>query len=608
MNTNKHKIITINHLIRSCLLIGSLVVAVSLTAHAEGQETPDSPLIKLLKSGRVPEARQGTIVEMIGQRGNTDDLAYLYQQALRPEGFTSEVRRKAFDALADAARTRKVKPAGDLTGLGALIRGDGKVATADSRIRLEAIRLAGLWKLEPLGEALRSIALSKEEAETVRAAAIDALVEIGGKGGLASITELTKPGRPVEVRALAVAALARLDPASARSAALAVLRDASGANPKGIELMLAAMLNRRDGAEELAKSVTRDKLPADAAKLALRAIYGLGRADPALVAALSQAAGINAEVKPLSQAELDQLIADVQSKGNAAHGEDVFRRPDLNCTNCHALSGAGGGIGPDLSALGSSSPVDYIINSIMLPDQAIKEEFLTKVVLTADGQLFQGIVVDRDDTRLVLKEATGEHRTIPADEIEADKDGGSLMPKGLVNFMTRAELVDLVRFLSELGKPGPFAIKTTPTIQRWRVLKPVPEELVQAVPDAETFRAQVLNADPSRWLPAYAKVAGGLPLADLTAETGGTVLYLQGEIDVSAAGPVVFHLDSAEGVRAWLDDKPMPTEAIFTVDLTSGRHALTLRVDTAARSSSQVRVEVSRGEGSAVEFAVVGGR
>jgi putative heme-binding domain-containing protein len=354
--------------------------------------------------------------------------------------------------------------------------------------------------------------------------------------------------------------------------------------------------------------VTTDKLPADAAKLALRSIYALGRADPALVAALSQAAGINAEVKPLSQSELDQLIADVQAKGNAAHGEDVFRRPDLNCTNCHALSGAGGGIGPDLSALGSSSPVDYIINSIMLPDQAIKEEFLTKVVLTADGQLFQGIVVDRDDTRLVLKEATGEHRTIPADEIEADKDGGSLMPKGLVNFMTRAELVDLVRFLSELGKPGPFAIKTTPTIQRWRVLKPVPEELVQAVPDAEAFRAQVLNADPSRWLPAYAKVAGGLPLADLTAETGGKVLYLQGEIDVSAAGPVLVHLDSAEGVHAWLDDKPMPTEATFTADLTSGRHTLTLRVDTAARSSSQVRVEVSRGEGSAVEFAVVGGR
>ncbi|MEO6807961.1 MAG: hypothetical protein ABI353_02485 [Isosphaeraceae bacterium] len=593
---------------RSFLLIGSLLVAVSLTARAEGPETPDSPLVKLLKSGRVPEPRQGTIVEIIGQRGNVDDLAYLYQQALRPEGFPEPVRQKAFDALADAARTRKLKPSGDLSGLGGLIQAKDAKARTDSKFRLKAIRLAGLWKLEPLGEPLRAIALSRDAAETVRAAAIDALAEIGGKAGRASIDELTKAGRPLEVRALAVAALARLDPGSAISAALAVLRDAGGLNPRVIEPMLAALINRRDGAEALAKAVNRDKLPADAAKLALRSIYALGRADPALVAALSQAAGIDAEVKPLSQSELDQVIADVQAKGKADRGEDIFRRPDLNCTNCHALSGAGGGIGPDLSALGASSPVDYIINSIMLPDQAIKEEFLTKVVLTTDGQLFHGIVVDKDDTRLVLKEATGEHRTIPADDVESDKDGGSLMPKGLVNFMTRAEFVDLVRFLSELGKPGPFAIRPTPTIQRWRVLKPVSEPLARDVPDAETFRDLVLKVDPSRWLPAYAKVSGGLPLAELATETGGKVLYLQGEIDVSAAGPVVFHLDSTEGVHAWLDDTPEPDKESFTADLTSGRHALTLRVDTAARPTAQVRVEVSRAEGSAAEFAVVGGR
>ena len=33
------------------------------------------------------------------------------------------------------------------------------------------------------------------------------------------------------------------------------------------------------------------------------------------------------------------------------------------------------------------------------------------------------------------------------------------MPKGLANLMTRAEFLDLVRFLSELGKPGPYAIR-----------------------------------------------------------------------------------------------------------------------------------------------------
>ena len=231
-------------------------------------------------------------------------------------------------------------------------------------------------------------------------------------------------------------------------------------------------------------------------------MFALGRSDPELVAALTKAAGLNAEVKPLDKPALDRMLSDVGSKGNAERGERIFRRMDLGCTTCHALSGAGGGVGPDLSPIGSSSPVDYIVNSIMLPDQAIKEEFQTLVVQTLDGQVFQGIVADKDDKRIILKEATGSLRTVPTAEVDESKAGGSLMPKGLVNFLTRAEFVDLVRFLSDLGKPGPYAIRSTPTIQRWRVLKPVPTALAQSVPTPEALRSEVLKGDDSHWLPS----------------------------------------------------------------------------------------------------------
>ena len=192
------------------------------------------------------------------------------------------------------------------------------------------------------------------------------------------------------------------------------------------------------------------------------------QADPALVAALGQAAGISTEVKPLSPSELSALVAEVGAKGDPARGEAVFRAQDLNCLTCHSVSKAGGDIGPDLSAVGQTSPPDYIIYSILLPDQSIKEQYHTLVVQTAEGQVYQGIVTDKDDRRVVLKESTGALRTVPVDSIEDQKAGGSLMPKGLVNLMTHAEFVDLVRFLSELGRPGPYAIRTTPTIQRWR--------------------------------------------------------------------------------------------------------------------------------------------
>src|SRR5262249_22984023 len=150
-------------------------------------------------------------------------------------------------------------------------------------------------------------------------------------------------------------------------------------------------------------------------------------------AALGHAAGIATEVKPPTPAELNALVAEVAAKGDPSRGESVFRRTDLNCMTCHALSKAGGDVGPDLSAVGQNSPAGYIINSILLPDQSIKEQYHTLVVLTSDGQVYQGIVTDKDNQRIILKESTGVARVVPVASIEDQKAGGSLMPKGLVN-------------------------------------------------------------------------------------------------------------------------------------------------------------------------------
>jgi putative heme-binding domain-containing protein len=328
-----------------------------------------------------------------------------------------------------------------------------------------------------------------------------------------------------------------------------------------------------------------------------------------LVTALCRAAGISNQSKPLSPSELAELVADVTTKGNAARGELIFRRPDLNCMSCHSVSKAGGEVGPDLSSLGQTSPPDYIINSILEPDQAIKEQYHTLIVLTSLGQVFQGIVTDRDEQRIVLKEATGAPRVVPVATIEDQKAGGSLMPKGLVNLMTRSEFVDLVRFLSELGKPGPFAIPATAAIQRWKVLKPVPESLSATVPDAAAFRELILRAGPDRWASAYARVAGSLPLDELASGYTRGVLYLQGEISVTAGGAIRIGLDSADGARLWVDgDAAQPGARNATIALATGSHVITARVDTRARKSREIKVEVDKPAGSAAEFTVVGGR
>ena len=163
------------------------------------------------------------------------------------------------------------------------------------------------------------------------------------------------------------------------------------------------------------------------------------------------------------------------------------------------------------------------------------------------------------------------------------------MPKGLVNLMTHAEFVDLVRFLSELGRPGPYAIRTTPTIQRWRVLKAVPPRLAEAVPDAETLRDQVLRR-PAR--PLGDGLRQGLRLAAPgrggRAAGGGQVLYLQGELDVTAGGHDPDLPGFPEAIRFWVDDVAAPIGTReFTASVTPGRHAVTVRVEIRRTDASR---------------------
>src|SRR5881227_3188772 len=129
--------------------VGILIVscaAISSAAHGGGDPpASDSPLVKLLKSGRVPEARQGTIVEMIGKRGTAADLDYIYQQALMG-GSPAPIRVKALEALAEAALTRGLKPARDRDRLIGFLQVD--LPRSETGLVRSAVRLAGLWRLE----------------------------------------------------------------------------------------------------------------------------------------------------------------------------------------------------------------------------------------------------------------------------------------------------------------------------------------------------------------------------------------------------------------------------------------------------------------------------
>ncbi len=540
-------------------------------------------VLRLLQSGRLPPERQGPALRLLCQRGGPRELAFAFQVALDPKR-PAEQRAEVLRQLALAARQRRVRPQGDLTQLGQLLQGKEPLPVVQA-----AIHLAGVWALDTLAPKLALLAQDAQAPPPLRRTAIEALQRMPGKQATQSLLHLARSSAALSLRFQAAGALVARDPAIAAQVAAELIPLLN----EDVELkpLLQPFLDQRGGSQQLAQALQGKALSGDVARLVLRYLYSVGRSDAELVRVLGQAAGIDLSKPPFGEKDIPELVAEVQQHGDPARGELVFRRKELSCVKCHAINGVGGNIGPDLGPLGASSPVDYILRSILFPSQAIKEQYKTRVIITSQGQIITGIQVSRDERKVVLKTAEGELRSVPVADIEEEAEGRSLMPEGLTRFLTRKELVDLVAFLSRLGKPGPWAIPQTPVIRRWEVLLRPRPEVVQQVPDPFLLQKKVRQLPKRRWQSVLALVSGHLPLSEAVQVARSEVLYLRGYVNVIKPGRAQVMLNSTQGVHAWLDGEPLPLEGKAVVELSAGRHELLFRVDT-RRSAPSLRVEL----------------
>lgn len=583
-------------LLVGCLTCACLLLASPQTASAQGAT---DAMVRLLQSGKLPESRVGTVIGMIAERGNAENLGILFQEATKADGFSPALKLQSLAALKKASESRNLVPAGDLSAISDLIASD------DPGMKTLGIELAGLWKVEATAETLAGLALDNDQPLKLRRLAIDSLIATGSNQTAETVAKLTSEDQPLAIRYLGVSALTNIDLAKAAQAAANVLTGADTSTDPAD--MIDAFLADTKGPDALAAALAGKQLDADVAKMCLRQMYSVGRSDASLVDVLSAAAGIDNNPDPLTDEQLQALVAKVLDKGDPARGEEVFRRKELSCLKCHAISGAGGQIGPDLSPVGATSPVDYVINSILFPEMAVKEAYIMKSIVDFDGKMHQGIVADENEDRTILKDANGNEIIIPADDIDLEKEGGSLMPKGLANFLTEDEFLDLVAYVAELGKPGPYGIRSKPTIQRWRVLKEVPAALQgEANPSTGEFESQILGQDADAWLPVYGMVNGDLPLGELS-EIESEVLFLQAEIEVVDGGDVGVEMNQTSGITVWITDDEFPGSEPISASVLPGRHKITFRLDRRKFEGNTFRAVVTKPAGSAAQYTVVGG-
>jgi putative heme-binding domain-containing protein len=560
-----------------------------------------SSLLTMIEKGKIPAERQAALLETICRHGDAKDLTVVWEKALQPDAYPLALRKRVLEWLTDAAITRHAQP--KVAG-GAFAKLLG--LTKDDAVLLpDAIRLAAALKEQEAIGAVQEYARAEKTPPAARAAAIEALATFADASSVQTLRDLSVTGTPMAARFRAATALGQVDLAAGANAAAAAIAGAGDKDDPAV--MIQAFLVRKGGSDKLAAALAKQKVSVDNAKRVLRAMYLAGRNDTALGEVASKFAGLDAAPKAPTSQEVAKIGADAVAQGDAARGEHIFRRADIGCIKCHSIGKVGGNIGPDLGPVGGTSPMDYIVSSILDPNAAIKEEYLTKVIATASGQVVTGIVVERSKNQVVLKDATGKLVRIPTADIDDETPGKSLMPEGVTRILTRAELLDLIRFVSELGKPGPFLARDPAVVHRWKRLRDVPPVLAEGVPNLEVIRDSVLRTGPEAWDTAYTLVNGNLPLGELLRPGQPPVLYLQADVNVVQAGPVEIQL-TAPGAKAfWIDEQPFEKQTNAVVPLSVGRHRITVRVAAGEAPGSTVRLELRKPADSKVHFEVVTG-
>jgi putative heme-binding domain-containing protein len=317
---------------------------------------------------------------------------------------------------------------------------------------------------------------------------------------------------------------------------------------------------------------------------------------------------------PLSPEQPAARAARALQKGDPARGEAVFRRKETLCLKCHAIAGAGGQVGPSLESIGASAPADYLVDSLLQPNKAVKEGYHAITVALNDGRVVTGIKLRQTDTALVLRDADDREVVLPLSAIDEQKPAGSLMPAGLVEALTEGDLLDLVRFLSELGKIGPYALSKEQVMRRWQVLE-MNAEAIQALRRTSLDAAIV---EPSLvWSPAYSTVAGLLPLDAIPMSPAATnqffdlppVGVVRGQVDVSTGGAIKPSFNGVEGLSLWVDGTRVPAleQDGARLTLEPGLHTVTVAIDRAKRSSG-VRMTLEEVPGSPARAQVVLGK
>ncbi|MFM2220822.1 MAG: hypothetical protein RLZZ553_570 [Verrucomicrobiota bacterium] len=528
---------------------------------AANQADASGLLLDIVEKKSGTETQRVELLRIIGTTINQAQLDRLCTFATTV-GNGSNERAAAIKALIIAQQQRQLIPR-SAPSLVPLVSGN------DKSVALAAAELAGCWKQEDSRSALEALARG---ADALASKAQMSIARLGGPSAQTFLEQLLATRKEPSTQADVLLALVQWDIAKATPAVVTYLGTQSEASP-GTAALVDAYLTRQEGPAILANAMLGKTLKSSVASQALQKTSSTGGDTKALIDALTKAGGLTPVTSP-DAAQMAKLIEEVQQRGDAKKGEGIYRKMELQCNVCHAIGPVGSNIGPNLLSIGSSAPVDYIIDSLLQPSKKIKEGYATAMVQMKDGSSFTGFLTREDDKEILLTDAAGVARTLPQSGI-AKKEviPVSLMPAGLTNNLRRDELVDLVRFLSELGKEGDFKLQEDGTLRAWDVYQS--DNLQKTIPCSTLVNGSLAL---SEW-----------PTIKINNVMGRAAIS---RFEVLQDGNVLIDTGSASGALWQIDGKDVkPAQGSIRIPLNKGIH--TLRISLPAQSFIHPRVKLT---------------
>lgn len=152
-----------------------------------------------------------------------------------------------------------------------------------------------------------------------------------------------------------------------------------------------------------------------------------------------------------------------QSSGDAAKGEKLFT-VRYGCSACHMVRGKGGLLGPDLSRVGASRSLSYLIDSIRDPDKDLSDAMLdpnnhyglplvydTVTVTLKSGESLTGVASNEDTFSIQLLDTSQHLHLFQKSALKSVRhERKSLMPAYSEAMIGAADLQDLLAYLETL--------------------------------------------------------------------------------------------------------------------------------------------------------------